>query len=182
MVRTASLLGTQCVRLEFGSAARLSKRSGSVWNCLWRHTLKRSPGINRKNRVSYHGPGFLSSAKWPNGLNQTKPKNYELRHRLSNICQRAITGRHIIPRHMYITKKTRHIIPRHMYITKKTRHIIPRHMYITKKTRHIIPRHMYITKKTRHILLSSKLFILITCFTSIEYIKICTKMISSIYI
>ena len=51
-----------------------------MWNCLWGHALKRSPGINRKSRVSYPGPGFLSSATWPslpkkhyNGLNQTKP-------------------------------------------------------------------------------------------------------------
>ena len=51
--------------LEFGSAARLSKRQGSVWNCLYGHALKRSPGINRKNRVLYPGPGFLSSATWP---------------------------------------------------------------------------------------------------------------------
>ena len=65
--------------LEFGSAARLSKRPGSVWNCLWGNALKRSPGIIRKSRVSYPGPGFLSSATWPllpkkhyNGLNQTK--------------------------------------------------------------------------------------------------------------
>ena len=66
--------------LEFGSAAQLSKRPGSVWNCLWGNAHKRSPGINRKSRVSYPGPGFLSSATWPmlpkkhyNGLNQTKP-------------------------------------------------------------------------------------------------------------
>ena len=51
--------------LEFGSAARLSKRPGSVWNCLWGHALKRSPGIIRKSRVSYPVPGFLSSATWP---------------------------------------------------------------------------------------------------------------------
>ena len=45
-----------------------------------RHALKRSLGINRKSRVSYAGPGFLSSATWPslpkkhyNGLNETKP-------------------------------------------------------------------------------------------------------------
>ena len=68
--------------LEFGSAARLSKRPGSVWNCLWGNALKRSPGIIRKSRVSYPGPGFLSSATWPllpkkhyNGLNQTKHLN-----------------------------------------------------------------------------------------------------------
>ena len=67
--------------LEFGSAAQLSKRPGSVWNCLWGNALKRSPGIIRKSRVSYPGPGFLSSATWPslpkkhyNGLNQTKIK------------------------------------------------------------------------------------------------------------
>ena len=62
--------------LEFGSAAQLSRRPGSVWNCLWGNALKRSPGIIRKSRVSYPGPGFLSSATWPslpkkhyNGLN-----------------------------------------------------------------------------------------------------------------
>ena len=72
--------------LEFGSAAQLSKRPGSVWNCLWGNALKRSPGIIRKSRVSYPGPGFLSSATWPslpkkhyNGLNKTKPVNYLLR-------------------------------------------------------------------------------------------------------
>ena len=66
--------------LEFGSAAQLSERPGSMWNCPWGHALKRSPGINRKSMVSYPGPGFLSSAKWSplpkkhyNGLNQTKP-------------------------------------------------------------------------------------------------------------
>ena len=50
--------------LEFGSAAQLSKRPGSVWNCLWGNALKRS-GIIRKSRVSYPGPGFLSTATWP---------------------------------------------------------------------------------------------------------------------
>ena len=66
--------------LEFGSAAQLSKRPGSVWNCLWGNALKKSPGIIRKSRVSYPGPGYLSGATWPslpkkhfNGLNQTKP-------------------------------------------------------------------------------------------------------------
>ena len=69
--------------LEFGSAAQLSKKPGSVWNCLWGNALKRSPGIIRKSRVSYPGPGFLSSATWPslpkkhyNGLNQTKHNFY----------------------------------------------------------------------------------------------------------
>ena len=38
---------------------------GSVWNCLWGQALKRSPGINRESRVSYPGPGFLSSATRP---------------------------------------------------------------------------------------------------------------------
>ena len=68
--------------LEFGSAAQLSKRPSSVWNCLWGNALKRSPGIICKSRVSYPGPGFLSSATWPslpkkhyNGFNQTKQKS-----------------------------------------------------------------------------------------------------------
>ena len=43
---------------------KLSKRSGSVWNCLWGNALKRSPGIIRMSRVSYPIPGFLSSATW----------------------------------------------------------------------------------------------------------------------
>ena len=51
--------------LEFSIVARLSKRPGSVCNCLWGHALKRSPGIIRKSRVSYPSPGFLSSATWP---------------------------------------------------------------------------------------------------------------------
>ena len=66
--------------LEFGSAAQLSKRPGSMWNCQWGNALKRSPGIIGKSRVSY--PGFLSSATWPSlpkkhydELNQTKPNN-----------------------------------------------------------------------------------------------------------
>ena len=67
--------------LEFGSAAQMSKRPGSVWNCLWGNARKRS-GIIRKSRVSYPAPGFLSSATWPslpkkhyNELNQTKLVN-----------------------------------------------------------------------------------------------------------
>ena len=66
--------------LEFGSAAQLSTRPGSVWNYLLGNELKRSPGVIRKSRVSYLGPGFLSSATWSslpkkhyNGLNETKP-------------------------------------------------------------------------------------------------------------
>ena len=77
MVQIASLHRHACVRVE----AQLSKRPGSVWNCLWGNALKRSPGIIRKSRVSYPVPGFLSSATWPplpkkhyNGLNQSKPK------------------------------------------------------------------------------------------------------------
>ena len=77
--------------LEFGSAAQLSKRPGSVWNCLWGNALKKSPGIIRKSRVSYPGPGFLSSATWHslpkkhyNGLNQTKPNLNIMIHWLIN--------------------------------------------------------------------------------------------------
>ena len=72
MVQTTSLLGTHALGLEFDSTAQLSKRPGSVWNCLWGHALKMSPGINRKSRVLYPGPRFLSNATWPsiakNGL------------------------------------------------------------------------------------------------------------------
>ena len=50
---------------EFDSAAQLYKRLGSVWNCLWGHVLKRSPGIKRKSRVLYPAPDFLTSAILP---------------------------------------------------------------------------------------------------------------------
>ena len=63
--RLPPYLARNALGLEFGSAARLSKRRGSVWNCVWGHAHKRSPGIIRKSRVSYPGPGFLSSATWP---------------------------------------------------------------------------------------------------------------------
>ena len=81
--------------LEFGSAAQLSKRLGSVWNCLWGNALKRNPGIIRKSRVSYPGSGFLPSATWPslpkkhyNGLNQTKPNQISLQFlKVNNLRQ-----------------------------------------------------------------------------------------------
>ena len=62
MIQTASLLGMNAPGLVFGSAARLSKRLESVWNCLWGQTFKRDPGIICKSRVFYPGPGFISSA------------------------------------------------------------------------------------------------------------------------
>ena len=94
--------------LEFGSAAQLSKRPGSVWNCLWGNALKKSPGIIRKSRVSYPGPGFLSSATWPvlpkkhyNGLNQTKLNCCIYFAYNSNIAINAlyINGKQIITTH-----------------------------------------------------------------------------------
>ena len=55
-----------------------------VWNCLWGNALKRSCGMIRKSRVSYPGPGFLSSATWPslpkkhyNRFNKTKPNRWD---------------------------------------------------------------------------------------------------------
>ena len=75
--------------LEFCSAARLSKRPSNVWNCLWGHALERSPGIIRKSRVSYPGPGFLSSATWPSlpkkALKWIKPKPRVCSHRFHGI-------------------------------------------------------------------------------------------------
>ena len=62
-------------------------------NCLWGHALNRSPEINRKSRVSYPGPGFLSSATWPslpkkhyNGLNK------QIKHININPCTLARTN------------------------------------------------------------------------------------------
>ena len=88
MVQTAYLQGIHALGLEFDSAARLCKRLGSVWNCLWVHALESSPGINSKSRVLYPGPGFLSGATWPlkkhfNGL--LISENYDI-HRMSSIA------------------------------------------------------------------------------------------------
>ena len=60
-------IGTNCLPAIHAcfSAARLSKRPGSVWNCLFGHALKRSLEIKRKRRVLFPGPGFLSSATCP---------------------------------------------------------------------------------------------------------------------
>ena len=52
-----------CLYVLVDNAARLSKKTGNLWNCLWGHAPKRSPGINRKRRVLHPGPGFLSSAE-----------------------------------------------------------------------------------------------------------------------
>ena len=88
MVQTASCMARNALGLQFGSATRLSKRPGSVWNSLWGHALKRSPGINCKSRVSYPSPGFLSSATWPslpkrhhNGLNRLNKGLYILKEK-----------------------------------------------------------------------------------------------------
>ena len=96
MVQTASLHGTHTLGLEFGSAAQLSKRPGSVLNCLWENALKRSPGIIRKSRVSYPGPGFLSSATWSslpkkhyNGLNVNANSDLIVQCQLKVHCDNA---------------------------------------------------------------------------------------------
>ena len=52
-----------CLYVLFDNAARLSKKTGNLWNCLLEHTPKRSPGINRKRRILHPGPGCLSSAE-----------------------------------------------------------------------------------------------------------------------
>ena len=52
MVQTASLHGTHALGLEFNSEARLSKRPGSLWNCLWGHALN----LGSIARVGYHIP------------------------------------------------------------------------------------------------------------------------------
>ena len=63
-----------------------------MWNCLWGNAIKRSPGIIRKSKISYPGPGILSSATWPslpkkhyNGLNQTKLFKFDWKQILCKI-------------------------------------------------------------------------------------------------
>ena len=103
------------LRLEFGSAAQLSKRPGSVWNCLWGNALKRSPGIIRKSTVSYPGPGFLSSATWPSlpkkhydGLNQTKPNRQDTSAQDGGVKHDAVVLELMLTNHCIQTKKPRY--------------------------------------------------------------------------
>ena len=61
--------GSQISRLcitstVYKQSSKKSKMLGSLWNCLWGHALKKSPGINNKSRVLYSSPRFLSSATW----------------------------------------------------------------------------------------------------------------------
>ena len=51
---TNCLMARNALGLKFGSAAILSKRPGSVWNCLWGHALR----INRKSKVFIPVPDF----------------------------------------------------------------------------------------------------------------------------
>ena len=90
------------IGLEFGSAAQLSKRPGSVWNCLWGNALKRSPGIIRKSRVSYPGPGFLSSATWPS----LPKKHYKRKKNCSKIKSLLLTDQYF--GHQIHSVKARH--------------------------------------------------------------------------
>ena len=56
--------GRSWVWVLVGSYSKDHHKNGT--NCLpaWGHALKRSPGINRKSRVLYPGPGFLFSATY----------------------------------------------------------------------------------------------------------------------
>ena len=85
-----SLHCTQALGKESDSAARLYKRPGSVWNCLWEHALERSPVIYRKSRVSYPGPGFLSSATWPS----PPKKHYNGLINMLTMCMHRLMGLH----------------------------------------------------------------------------------------
>ena len=58
MVQSASLHVTQCIRVGVWQC------SATFQKCLLGHALKKSPGINRKSRVLYPDPVFLSSATW----------------------------------------------------------------------------------------------------------------------
>ena len=119
MVQTASLHGTHALGLEFGSAARLSKRSGSVWNRLWGHSLKRSSGIIRKSRVLYPGPGFLSSATWPlkkhyNGLINQSILYSELMWTLSKLY--VVQSRLFPFFNVHLTRNPKHVIIAKTYV------------------------------------------------------------------
>ena len=65
MVQTVTLLGTQVLGLQELTVQPDCLKGRVVYRTLWRHAFKRSPGINRKSRVSYPSLGFLFSATWP---------------------------------------------------------------------------------------------------------------------
>ena len=98
MVQTTSLHGTQCVRVGVWQCSPTVLKGRVVCGTvLWGNALKRSPGIIRKSRVSYPGPGFISSATRPllpikhyNGLNQTILTSYWQR-RVSCMRQGMLT-------------------------------------------------------------------------------------------
>ena len=74
MVQTASLQGTQCVRVGVWQCNPTVLKAGySVWNCLMLSALKISPGII---------PGFLPSVTWPS----LPKKNYNGLINQSSTC------------------------------------------------------------------------------------------------
>ena len=78
---------------EFDSRARLPKRPGSVWNCVWGYALKRSPGINCESRVLYPGPRFLSRARWPFDANKINHIMHSLLHYIVfNMTENLLKG------------------------------------------------------------------------------------------
>ena len=107
------LLDTHALEYQFDSSARRFERLGNVWNCLRGHALKRS-GINRKSRVLYPSPGFLSNATCPSlskmhynglfineeymtsglrGVKKVKIVYYDYNDRKSTLCGRALSGK-----------------------------------------------------------------------------------------
>ena len=67
---------------------------------LYGHAPQRSPGIIRKSRVSYPGPGFLSSATWP-----SLPKKH-----YNGLINQSINQPEIIHIHIWLEKFSRKLV------------------------------------------------------------------------
>ena len=108
MVQIASLLGAKALVHQFDTVTRQCKRPGSVWNCLWGHALKRSPGINRKSRLSYPDPGFISSSTW--SLMPKKQSNISINQSINHLPVGIVGIKHmltaIVDVHVYTTRVT----------------------------------------------------------------------------
>ena len=74
-----------------------------------RHAMKRSPGINRKSRVLYPGPEFLSSATWP-----LMPKKHYI-YWINHLYRLIGMGMHRLPAVSTFVIKDRLIIPNCVY-------------------------------------------------------------------
>ena len=107
MVQTASLLGTQTLGYTWVWQPNCLKGRVCVWNCLWRHALKRSAGINHKSSVLYPCPEFLFSATWSSMLKRHSNGLINHYHQFASGCGGAVCNMVMICMTLGISAYTR---------------------------------------------------------------------------